>query len=74
MRKGKQVYCNVCGKELKMERGILKEGVFVANQEWGYFSDKDTEIHQFDVCEPCYDKLVNSFVIPVTIKKKREYL
>lgn len=74
MRKGKQLFCNVCGKELKIERGILREGVFEATQEWGYFSDKDLEVHEFDICELCYDKMIDSFVIPVTIKKKREYL
>ena len=74
MRKGKCLFCNVCGIELKIERGILKEGVFEATQEWGFFSDKDLEIHQFDICERCYDKMIDSFVIPVTIKKKKEYL
>ena len=74
MRKGKRLFCNVCSKELKIERGILKEGVFAATQEWEYFSEKDLEIHQFDMCEQCYDKMIESFAIPVTIKKKREYL
>ena len=74
MRKGKRLFCNVCGKELKIERGILKEGVFEATQEWGYFSDKDIEVHQFDICEHCYDKMIDSFEIPVTIKRKHEYL
>ncbi len=74
MRKGKCLFCNVCGIKLKIERGILKEGVFEATQEWGFFSDKDLEIHQFDICERCYDKMIDSFVIPVTIKKKKEYL
>ena len=74
MKKGKQLFCNVCGKQLEMERGILKEGVFEANQEWGYFSEKDLEIHQFHICEHCYDKMVASFVLPVTIKKKTECL
>ncbi len=74
MRKGKRLFCNVCGKELKIERGILKEGVFEATQEWGYFSNKDIEVHQFDICEHCYDNMIDSFMIPVTIKKKNEYL
>ncbi len=74
MRKGKRLFCNVCGRELKIERGILKEGVFEATHEWGYFSNKDIEVHQFDICEHCYDNMIDSFMIPVTIKKKNEYL
>lgn len=30
--------CNCCGKELKVENGILKEGIFSAENIWGYFS------------------------------------
>lgn len=74
MKKGRQLFCNVCGRELKFERGIVKEGVFEATKEWGFFSDKDLEIHRFDICEKCYDKMIESFVIPVTIKKNHEVL
>lgn len=64
----------MCGKKLKIESGILKEGVFEAKKEWGYFSDKDLEIHQFDMCEDCYNKLVQTFVIPISITKNKEVL
>lgn len=74
VRKGKKLFCNVCGRELKIERGILREGVFEATQEWGYFSDKDLEIHSFDMCEECYNKMTESFVIPITITKNKEAL
>ena len=74
MKKGKQLYCNVCGKEFKIERGILKEGVFEVNIEWGYFSSRDLEVHKFDMCECCYDKMVRSFAIPITVTKSREVL
>lgn len=74
MKKKKSLYCNMCGKKLKIESGILKEGVFEAKKEWGYFSDKDLEIHQFDMCEDCYNKLVQTFVIPISITKNKEVL
>lgn len=74
MKKGKQLFCNVCGKELKVERGILKEGVFEAVKEWGFFSTRDLEVHHFDMCETCYDKMVESFAIPVTVTKTKEVL
>lgn len=69
-----KVICNHCGKELKVEQGILKEGCFRAKHHFDYFSDKDGMIHEFDLCEACYDKLVASFVLPVTLKEETEFL
>lgn len=41
---------------------------------WGYFSNKDTEHHEFDLCEACYDRITADFVIPLTVKKEKELL
>ena len=66
--------CNSCGKTLKVENGILMEDAFEVNKEWGYFSDKDTEVHHFNLCEDCYDKMISEFKIPVEVRKKLEVL
>jgi Fe2+ or Zn2+ uptake regulation protein len=68
------LFCNCCGKMLKVENGILKEDAFEATKEWGYFSEKDMEVHHFNLCEECYDKLISQFKIPVKINKKLEAL
>lgn len=68
------LYCNSCGKVLKFENGILKEDAFEASKEWGYFSKRDMEVHHFNLCEECYEKLVSQFKIPVEVKKKLEVL
>lgn len=68
----KRICCNVCGKQLKIEHGILKEDVFEARKEWGYFSKRDLEVHSFNICEDCYDKLIQTFAIPVEISSKSE--
>lgn len=68
------VYCNCCGKKLKVEHGIVKEGVFMADILWGYFSEKDGEQHDFDICENCYDLLIEKFRIPVERRNFREFL
>lgn len=68
------LYCNYCGKLLKVENGILKEDAFEATKEWGYFSERDLEVHHFNLCEECYDKLISQFHIPVEIKRKMEVL
>lgn len=67
-------YCNACGKKLILENGLLKEDVFKAVKEWGYFSKRDLEVHQFNICEECYDKLIESFVIPIKRVNKKEVL
>ncbi|MBP3460491.1 MAG: hypothetical protein J6K58_14915 [Lachnospiraceae bacterium] len=68
------VICNKCGKVLTVENGILKEGCFRGKQTFDYFSDKDGEIHAFDLCESCYDDFVKSFQIPVSQKEETEFL
>ncbi len=74
IRVNKDVYCNVCGKKIFMEQGILKEDVFEAAKEWGYFSKYDLEVHKFNICEECYDKLIETFKIPIEVVRKKEVL
>ncbi len=68
------LYCNSCGKVLKVENGILLEDAFEATKEWGYFSERDTEVHHFNLCEECYNQLISQFKIPVEIRNKSEVL
>ena len=63
--------CNGCGKVIRWEQDMLQEGVLEIEQTWGYFSGKDGEIHSFCLCEDCYDRIRETFVIPV---KVQEYL
>lgn len=70
----KDLYCNVCGKIIKMEHGILKEDVFEVSKEWGYFSSKDLEVHKFNICEDCYENIVATFKIPIEVVGKKEVL
>ena len=53
------------GKEIKIKDGVIREGLLSVEKRWGYFSDKDNEVHRFDLCEECYDRMVSQFVIPV---------
>jgi ribosomal-protein-alanine N-acetyltransferase len=43
-------------------------------KDWGYFSKKDLQTHRFNLCEDCYDSMVDKFVIPMTIIDKKEAL
>lgn len=69
-----EVKCNMCGKNIKIENGYIAEGNMSIDYLWGYFSDKDAETHSFDICEKCYDRLAETFVIPVDVKETTELL
>ena len=69
-----EIYCNRCGKKMRLENGILEEGIFHGKVTWGYFSEKDMEQHEFDLCEACYDKMIQAFTIPVDRKIENELL
>lgn len=73
-QENKEFFCNVCGKKIVMEHGILKEDIFEASKEWGYFSKRDLEVHHFNICEDCYENMVSTFKIPVEIIRKKEVL
>lgn len=68
------VICNCCGKKLVVEGGIVREGVLNVNHGWDFFSEKDGEVHHFDLCEPCYDELLAQFMIPAEIEEQTELL
>lgn len=68
------VICNGCGRELKVEGGVLREGCFEGRQTFGYFSSMDGERHGFDLCEDCYRKLIQQFCIPVEREENTELL
>ncbi|MCI6857705.1 MAG: hypothetical protein MR867_00220 [Eubacterium sp.] len=67
-KKRKAVYCNKCKKE------IAKEDYLFVAKEWGYFSEKDGQIHRFRLCESCYDNMVKQFLIPVEVEEQTELL
>ena len=68
------VICNGCGKKLVVERGILREGGFSVNYPWDYFSEKDGEVHHWDLCEACYDRLIRQFRIAPEIEEAVEFI
>lgn len=70
----KTVICNKCGKILKSENDIIKEGLFKVRYQWGYFSRKDGQIHDFDLCEECYDEIVSQFAFAPEISESTEMI
>lgn len=79
MRKNKdelnmQVFCNCCGRLMKSRNGIVQEGVTQVSVSWDYFSQKDGEQHFFDLCEECYEKITEQFLLPVEVATRKELL
>ena len=66
--------CNCCKKSLKIQNGIITEGVFSVEYAFGYFRKKDEEIHKFDLCEECYDEWTKTFQIAPDIVNNTELL
>ncbi len=67
-----EMYCNMCGKKLKVVNGILMEDALEAKKQWGYFSKKDAVLHSFVICEECYDSMIEKFVIPPRVTEVTE--
>lgn len=69
-----EMKCNKCGKSILVENGMVKEGSFNVEYNWGYFSTKDGQKHIFDLCEMCYEKMIVEFAIEIQKKENVELL
>lgn len=69
-----EVICNCCGKKCSVENGILKEGCLQVELPFGYFSKKDGQTHRFDLCEACYEKFSETFVVPAECEERTEMI
>ena len=58
-----KIFCNMCGKEIPKTDGFFHDHLHI-EKKWGYFSGHDGTSHTFDICESCYDKLLESFSLP----------
>ena len=63
-----KIICNKCGKEILVENGVAEADMLSVQKRWGYFSNKDNDVHEFDLCEECYDKWIATFAIPIERK------
>jgi hypothetical protein len=52
--------CNKCGKLFQDKQTDIHN----YRTEFGYFSNHDGEIWEFNLCEDCLEKLVSSFIAP----------
>ena len=69
-----EIYCNSCGERIEITNNRRKEDYLSIKKEWGYFSNKDTQIHEFKICERCYDRIVKQFEMSPKVTEKSEIL
>ena len=63
----KNVNCNRCNK-------LITGDCLEVNKEWGYFSNKDTRIDKFVLCEKCYDEIIKGFAKAIQSEFKKEVI
>ena len=69
-----EIRCNCCGQKMRVENGIVKEGCVSLEVPFGFFTEKDGQVHHFDLCEACYDKITAGFLIPAEVEEKTELM
>lgn len=70
-----KIYCNCCGKMICLSAEKDRASFLTVEKEWGYFSnEKDGRIHRMDICEPCYEKMIEKFAIPPEEKQVTEFV
>lgn len=68
------VICNCCGKKLAVNNGIVREGVLMVDHAWDFFSEKDGEVHHWDMCEGCYDQMTAQFCLEIDVEEQVEFV
>jgi hypothetical protein len=64
-----KIFCNKCGKEAYSSKMQVGAGDLVEHFriQFGYFSNRDLEQVDFDLCLDCIEGLLSSFKIPPDI-------
>ncbi len=66
------VICNACGRTIYLDNGAKSEDALVIKKDWGFFSEKDLETHEFVLCESCYDNITENFCKKVSVSETKE--
>lgn len=73
-RKKEIIYCNKCGRPICVEDDVEKADYLKIEKNWGYFSGKDGMNHKINICEKCYDEMIEAFQIPPLMEENTELL
>lgn len=70
--KDKKMVCNKCKKTINTGFDSNREDYLHVVKDWGYFSKRDMQTHEFVICEECYEELLNWFELPVIVTRRNE--
>jgi protein-arginine kinase activator protein McsA len=66
--------CNCCGQKIARQQEYDRVAVLTVSKVWGYFSKWDGSRHSFDICEDCYEKMIQSWKYPPDREEETELL
>jgi hypothetical protein len=66
--------CNCCGQKIASQQESERASFLSVSKVWGYFSKWDGSRHSFDICEACYEKMVQGWKYPPDIEEETELL
>lgn len=66
-RKGQ--ICNCCGKKIELQEEYVR-----IEQRWGYFSKKDGVLQTGNICEDCFERIMENFEVPFAEEEITELL
>lgn len=69
-----KIICNCCKKVISEGNAIPRTDYLHVEKEWGYFSAKDGQKQEFDLCEDCYDAWIKTLQVPVTSQEVTEFV
>ncbi len=64
----KNIVCNKCKKDIEKNIHNYYNDFLQINKRWNYHSSFDNEVHTFYLCEECYKKFINTFLVPIDIQ------
>lgn len=71
----KEVFvCNCCGGKIAVADEIDKVDFLDVRKTWGYFSKWDGCIHQFHLCEKCYERMIQNWCYPPDEEEETELI
>lgn len=71
------VVCSCCGKLIyKSENpeSVVKADYLHISKTWNYFSERDGETDECDICEACFARWTAGFVLPPATREETELI
>lgn len=65
-----KVYCNACGREIKMNKYGYFDDYLTVEKRWSYGSRFDNQVHSFDLCQDCYNILIESLQVKPDVENE----